>query len=116
MPPSPEEDENSITIEPSRPRKSGTGRSEAYLKREAYSNAVSYCRGRWHHIRDWQQGRTWITQDHKIFLFTDTVKMPIPRSVMEKADENEAILISTNASGIRNEKTIKAAWNKLAEG
>lgn len=44
------------------------------------------------------------------------VKMPILRSVMEKADENEAILISTNARGIRNEKTLKAAQNKLAEG
>lgn len=37
------------------------------------------------------------------------VKMLVPRSVTDDIDEKEAILISTNVTGIRNEKILTEA-------
>lgn len=48
-------------------------------------------------------------------MFANMVKMLLPRSVTDHIDENEAILISTNVSGIRNGKILKEAWNVLAK-
>ena len=43
------------------------------------------------------------------------VKMPILRSVTDHPDKDEAILISANASGLRNGKTLKASGNKTVK-